>query len=396
MSENRNEPSRKSPRFWIRSDSDDAVTLDRNIGLAALLLAAFFILGAFTIPTEIERDVTAAVEESLRKAGLADLDVRTEGQTVFLSGQLQGENLNLEIAKIQTVARGASCDTWLISDFVCPQKVVVSVTQTPPKVPTETLASSPAVTAEVATSVGSPNDNFSIEKTADLLVLRGDFPSAKLRDMVLRHATNSGLAVIDEMLINGAPTPAYFPWAVERALSIMALLELGEISWREEKFSVVGRITSDNEQAINAAFKSDVFSDQLAALKLDVRPVYNDAATCNRAFAEVFAHENVEFAPQSDKILATSTSLLDRLAVLTEQCTLRFDIENHTDASTDKNDDIELSEQRAQAVVQALVARGIAAERLHPKGVGPAAIENKKVTPIERMQNRRTIIVAKQ
>ena len=70
-------------------------------------------------------------------------------------------------------------------------------------------------------------------------------------------------------------------------------------------------------------------------------------------------------------------------------------VENHTEASADFDADLQLSQGRAEAVVAALVTRGIDQERLSAVGFGSKRLQEKNNTPIERMQNRRTLIVAK-
>ena len=124
--------------------------------------------------------------------------------------------------------------------------------------------------------------------------------------------------------------------------------------------------------------------------------MYNDVSTCNQAFTEVFSHDTLSFEPQSAKISTSSAGLLDRLAVLAEQCTLSFVVENHTDASADPEADLALSQLRAEQVLAALVARGIDSSRLSAVGFGSKRLQKNNNTPIERMQNRRTYIVAKQ
>jgi len=173
-------------------------------------------------------------------------------------------------------------------------------------------------------------------------------------------------------------------------------LETGTASWSQGKFSVNGQITSDQADLVKSAYNSEFFAAQLAGMNLDVRPVYNDVETCNQAFADVLGNASIEFAPESAKILAASEVLLDRIAVLAEQCTLPFVVENHTGQLGAEENNLALSQRRAETVLNALVSRGIAKARLTAQGFGGSKPLKNNNTPKARMLNRRTNIVAKQ
>ena len=382
-------------RYWKKQSDAHFTIFDRKIGVASVVLAVLFVLGAIFIPQQIEGQVKQAVENTLRRVGLAMLTVEVNGQDVYLSGELATRDLKADIVKLHAIARGAGCDVALVGKMACPAKVFVSVdaAEVQGEKP-QTLLTYPAAKPLHAIAPDARTHDFSIDKGADFVTIEGDIPNEKVRDLMLRQATNLSLAVIDNMRVTNEQASEYFPWALERAWAILQYLENGKIAWRSQRFSVAGQISSENEKRVQHAYDSEFFRDQLAGLKLDVRPVYNDVSTCNQAFAEVFGHETLEFEPQSAKIMSHSEGLLDRLAVLAEQCTLSFVVENHTDASADPQEDLALSQRRAEQVVAALTARGIDKNRLSAAGFGSTRLKKHNNTPIARMQNRRTIIVA--
>lgn len=68
-------------------------------------------------------------------------------------------------------------------------------------------------------------------------------------------------------------------------------------------------------------------------------------------------------------------------------------IEGFTDSTGPAEINRRLSEQRAQAVREALVARGVAAQRIEARGYGPAYPVASNDTPVGRQLNRRVQVV---
>lgn len=72
---------------------------------------------------------------------------------------------------------------------------------------------------------------------------------------------------------------------------------------------------------------------------------------------------------------------------------LRLGVEGHTDNTSTAAHNQQLSEARAQAVVAALVAQGIAASRLQAAGFGQTRPLADNATEPGRAQNRRVELV---
>lgn len=101
----------------------------------------------------------------------------------------------------------------------------------------------------------------------------------------------------------------------------------------------------------------------------------------------------ITFETNSTAISAGSISALDKLgrALKSDQLALyRFDVEGHADTRGNPEDNLKLSQGRAESVVEYLVSKhGIESNRLRPVGKGdrepintrnPAAAENRRVT----------------
>jgi len=75
--------------------------------------------------------------------------------------------------------------------------------------------------------------------------------------------------------------------------------------------------------------------------------------------------------------------------ILQEDPTVAFEVGGHTDNVGPEHSNWVLSEQRAKAVVEYLISKGIAAERLTPKGYGASRPIAESATEEGRWLNRR-------
>ncbi|HSM91453.1 MAG TPA: OmpA family protein [Anaeromyxobacteraceae bacterium] len=99
----------------------------------------------------------------------------------------------------------------------------------------------------------------------------------------------------------------------------------------------------------------------------------------------------INFETAKDTILPKSNPILDSIALILKNNPdiPRVRVEGHTDNVGSANYNRDLSQRRAQAVVNALVQRGIAAEKLLPKGYGFDRPVASNATALGRAKNRR-------
>ncbi len=100
--------------------------------------------------------------------------------------------------------------------------------------------------------------------------------------------------------------------------------------------------------------------------------------------------EGVHFETDSNKLTADSTQILDKVAQsLVANPGIKVEIAGHTDSDGTADYNLALSQLRAQAVVNYLIGKGVAAENLVARGYGetrPVADNN---TAAGKAQNRR-------
>ncbi len=101
--------------------------------------------------------------------------------------------------------------------------------------------------------------------------------------------------------------------------------------------------------------------------------------------------KGINFATGKSTILSSSFKVLDQaVAVLKEFPSLRLRIEGHTDNVGKPEANQVLSEARAKAVLDYLVKKGIASERLQSQGFGQTRPIADNATSAGRAENRRT------
>jgi outer membrane protein OmpA-like peptidoglycan-associated protein len=118
-------------------------------------------------------------------------------------------------------------------------------------------------------------------------------------------------------------------------------------------------------------------------------PTQTAAQACERSLAGVLAGEQIEFATGSAAIDTLSGPLLDRLAKEARNCAGSLRIEGHTDPVGRSAFNRSLSQARAAAVRDALIARGVPAERLRAQGFAARRPIADNRTERGRARNRR-------
>lgn len=102
---------------------------------------------------------------------------------------------------------------------------------------------------------------------------------------------------------------------------------------------------------------------------------------------------NLQFKPDSAELLNAEKDRLDKIAeVLKEVPSCKLLIEGHTAAVGKEAGELQLSKERAAAIAQALIARGVAADRIITKGSGGKKPIADNATAEGKAKNRRVEI----
>lgn len=109
---------------------------------------------------------------------------------------------------------------------------------------------------------------------------------------------------------------------------------------------------------------------------------------------QVITLEGVSFEYNSDRLTPASRPILDRVAAgLREHARLRIEVQGHTDGKGSAAYNLGLSQRRALAVRDYLVAQGVPSEELVAKGYGKTQPIASNATAEGRAKNRRVVLV---
>lgn len=113
-------------------------------------------------------------------------------------------------------------------------------------------------------------------------------------------------------------------------------------------------------------------------------------ADCKAEFSDILSKSRIVFGSDSAKISAESDAVLDQLAAVAKHCaSFKVTVEGHTDITGRTAHNRDLSQKRAEAVRDALVARGVARGGIAAKGFGSSKPIAKGDSEAARAQNRR-------
>lgn len=160
--------------------------------------------------------------------------------------------------------------------------------------------------------------------------------------------------------------------------------------YRDEKVAIEYMVDHiKNQYAVNICF------DEISIVPTNekVEPVPLSLSNLQPQSGTTLVLKNILFATGSYELKAESNAQLNQLMQwLNKNPDAKIQISGHTDNVGDEKSNLVLSDQRAKAVVNYLVANGIGAQRLQHKGYGSMYSLSDNTTEMGRSLNRRVEI----
>ncbi len=249
-----------------------------------------------------------------------------------------------------------------------------------------------AVTSNLTIAV-LPAPTFSASGSGGVVTLQGRFPNQETVDQIADAARrlHPGTTIINSMAIREVVGSTWLE-SIDGLLDVVTRLDPWTIDVAEGQVTITG-LSEDTE----SASAIELLTEEVVAGQLSVvTDVEADPEAVALRLTQLL-QGSATFESSDATLSAEGIALLDEaILILLDNPSARVVVEGHTDDEGEAEDNLELSQQRAEAVVAYLVAGGVAPDRLTAIGYGEERPIADNVTDEGRAENRRIEFVIEQ
>lgn len=231
-----------------------------------------------------------------------------------------------------------------------------------------------------------------------LLQLRGRITDARARAAVESFAkARFGVENVRPATRLDETLPEGWPIRVLAGLEALSLLNNGVVVVQPDYLELRG---DTGNQAAPAEI-SRLLSERLGegrdyALQIDYEPSLDPVAAlpspdeCVEDINSIMSERKITFDPGSSDIAVDALETIDKIADVMRECQgIKMEIGGHTDSQGRESMNLNLSQARADAVLNAIMARRVLTTNLTAKGYGETAPVADNDTDVGRERNRR-------
>jgi len=323
--------------------------------VAFVLLLLLYQFGAREKAPEIQADIQSRTAAAIAEGGFLNVVVATDGRDVTLTGTVRSE---ADADRAETIAEGVWGVRVVDNQLGLAQPYALRI----------------CTDGAQVTATGSAPDAAAVDSI-----------SSRIDDLFHRRA-----AVIELSPAPGAPEN--FSAFVDGMLRELALLDQGCVASTGRQATIDGTAHSQAMADRIARGVTDIENLGYAvSLQLDVPTLSAEAAACQAEYNRRLAPgERVLFDFDSAELHEEGRQLLDEIIEIGANCPdVNVVVAGHTDSVGDREYNIELSQRRADVVVDYLVGKGVEADRLTAIGFGYSQPVADNSTDEGRAQNRR-------
>lgn len=365
------------PPSFGQQQEDDTVTSGVTFGLIALVVFLAISFFAVRFGTQnIEQDLEARSSRALVAAGFELVEVEANGATVTVRGSfVDGQDPDNAYSTVAGVPGVSSVEgqIWAIDTDGASARIIRGS----------------YLEASWENGVVTITGALSTEEKVDFV-----------KSSVDPDGTDTFLVVDMEgvTIKEGLPDETWMGPALGLLHSIAGELPTGflRVDGDARVVAISGEVEDkDLKDSLNGAVftvASEIgFSPTPGILLLDTRPTEEEVEELQEDLNDVILDQVVEFETKSFQLTDQGTELLDEvvLALQTAPEGIRVVIAGHTDDAGSDSANLLLSEQRAEAVLEYLVAAGQPRERFDIIGYGESQPIASNATEEGRARNRR-------
>ncbi len=215
-------------------------------------------------------------------------------------------------------------------------------------------------------------------KTTTGIILTGSVPSEEQRKILLQLAEEKfGTGHVTDQLQIRSDAPEGWQQTAALAITNLALFDQGSAKLVDTSIDVSGRVFDDLSKNTVIGMQKllpDNFSINfdLSVPELVVEELHQDTGLfCAEQFSQKLSGRVIHFSTDSAGVNAHEQAIFDQILEFTASCPNSIiEIAGHTDSRGARAYNLWLSQQRATAVMNILINRGIRQDRLIAKGYG--------------------------
>ena len=334
-----------------------------------MALTLLFAAGVLVQVPRIQTDLAQRVESVLRAEG-ADADVEFLGQAgrILCRTPLRLPTEVLRRASAIDGVRSIELSPTCSEPFVPPT--------TAPATTTTSSTSTTTTTSTVPPTTVAPAEPVLRATLADgVMALRGAVASREQRAQLL-EVVGAVLAdgnVVDDLDVDATvgPPPDVLSRFALLAQAMVVPLSTGEVGWSPDGLVARGVFADEGSRAAfqtaaDAIGAVATLTERAPATAADATPIEDAMNMLVTATPVLFAKGEVTIDPASFPTLQRVAGLAKRLGGV------RIEVQGHTDSEGDAERNRQLSQRRADAVLEALVSLGVPRADLVAVGYGEA------------------------
>jgi OOP family OmpA-OmpF porin len=248
--------------------------------------------------------------------------------------------------------------------------------------------------AKIAPPRASPY-RLVVERRGTGIVISGNVPSEDVHQQILAAAQGKfGAAAVDDRLTFASGAPEGFANASEAVLQALSRLSGGEGSLVDSVVTVSGYTYYPAAGAmISDEFKAGL-PDGFTIAASEITPRQDDqpvtADDCSGLMQAVLKTGGIGFNGGKADLTEDSEGILDRASAVIARCPeAGVEVGAHSDSDGSGSKNRDLTQTRAETILEYLVAAGVKRERLTAVGYGETKPVADNATPAGKAVNRR-------